>query len=83
MNKQTISLYQALTAAGIETANHESDLYFPAHPTALAILKQYPLQKANAEYFINQALPNKGERWVDVPFAYEPFWDKVRARSKA
>lgn len=75
-----LSLYDALKAADIETANHQSDLYFPATPEALAILARYPLQKGNSKYFTNQAPPNVGERWVDVPFAFQPFWDKVRAR---
>lgn len=75
------TLFGALRAAGIETANHESDLYFPASPEALAILARFPLQKSIAERFINQAPPNVGETWVDVPFAFQPFWEKVAERS--
>jgi hypothetical protein len=71
-----VSLYEALKAAGIQTGSHESDLYFPASPEALAILNRYPLKKGNATRFTNQAAPNVGERWVDVPFAYDPFWNK-------
>lgn len=71
------TLYDALKAAGIETASHASELYFPATPKALAILRTFPIQKSGATSFINQAPPNVGERWINVPFAYQPFWDKV------
>lgn len=78
--EQPASLYEALILAGIEVENHESNLYFPRTEQTLAILKQFPLQKANAETFTNQATPHKGEAWIDVPFAYKPFWDKVNER---
>lgn len=71
-----MSLYTELLAAGIETSNHYSDLYFPATKESLAILNRHTLQKSNASYFTNQAKPNRGERWwVDVPFAYDPYWE--------
>lgn len=76
------TLYAALVAAGIQIANHESDLYFPITPESTAILARFPLQKGNAKTFRNQAPPNVGERWYDVPFAYQPFWDKVRRRAE-
>lgn len=69
-----MTLYEAIKNAGIETGSHESDLYFPATPAALAILAQFPLEKNNATFFTNQAPPNVGQRWADVPFAHQPFW---------
>ncbi len=74
------SLYEELTEAGVQIANHESDLYFPATEKALAILARHQLENGNAKYFINQAPPNVGERWVDVPFAFQPFWTAKEAR---
>ncbi len=68
-------LYTDLVAAGIQTANHESDLYFPVTVESTAILARHPLQKGNATRFINQAPPNVGQRWYDVPFAYTPWWE--------
>ena len=70
------SLYDEIVAAGIPTSNHESDLYFLDTPEARAILARYPTKEANARRFTSQAPPHKGERWVDVPFAYAPWWRK-------
>lgn len=72
----TPTLYDEIKAAGIPLACHESDLYFRACPESAEILARHPLQKANATRFTNEAEPHKGERWVDVPFAYAPFWDR-------
>lgn len=66
------TLYLSVRAAGIETASHESDLYIPATPEAVAILAGYPLQKANATRFRNQV---DGKIWIDVPFAFDPYWE--------
>lgn len=71
-----MSLYDEIKAAGIPFANHESDLYFRDCPEAREILARYPTSKTNAQGFINQAPPHKGERWLDVPFAYLPWWEK-------
>lgn len=56
-------------------SSHESDLYFKATPESLAILERYPIQKSNAQRFRNKRPPNVGESWVDVPFAYDPWWE--------
>jgi hypothetical protein len=74
------SLYQTLVDAGIETDNHESDLYFPATPESLAILARFPLENGNATHFTNQAPPHVGEQWVDVPFAFVPWWKKRQTK---
>jgi hypothetical protein len=68
------TLYQTLKEAGIETDSHESDLYFPVTDASREILSRFPLQKSNATTFSNEAPPHVGERWYDVPFAYDPFW---------
>lgn len=72
------SLYQRIKAAGIPTAHHESDLYFPASKEALAILKEFPLQRQNATRFVNQV---EGGQWIDVPFAFDPFWESKARKS--
>ena len=70
------TLYDDLKAAGIPTDNHESDLYFPDTPEAREILKRHPLQNSIASRFRNQRPPNVGAVWVDVPFAFIPFWER-------
>jgi hypothetical protein len=78
-----VSLYTDLKAAGIPTAAHESDLYFPATPQALEILAKYPLQESNATRFTNQAPPNVCEQWIDVPFSYDPYWAARQGKAVA
>lgn len=73
---KTMSLYTDLIAAGIQVDNHESDLYFPVTEQTTAILANHPLEKNNASTFANQRPPNVGQRWFDVPFAFEPFWQR-------
>lgn len=73
-------LYTALQDAGIPTDHHESDLYFPATEEALTILNHYPIQKNNATFFRDNVT---GDRWVDVPFSYEPFWQRAMERGSA
>lgn len=69
----TATLYGDLTAAGIPVENHESDLYFPATATSLDILNRHPLQESNARQFTSQI---DGKLWMDVPFAFLPWWEK-------
>lgn len=64
------SLYQALKAAGVRTDHHESDLYVLDTPIARALLASHG-KKASG--FTSQI---DGKRWLDVPFAYDPFWAK-------
>lgn len=68
-----VSLYAELKAAGLEMQNHESDLYVLVSETSTAILEKHPLEKKNSSRFISKA---DGLYYYDVPFAYEPFWDK-------
>lgn len=68
-----MSLYQQLKDAGCEMDHHESDLYVKATATAKEITKR----EGSREFFHHQVT---GELWIDLPFRYEPFWEKVRER---
>jgi hypothetical protein len=73
-----MTLYTRLKEAGIEVDNHESDLYFPKTKESLEILK-FPLQKKNSSTFQNQITQSQ---WIDVPFAYDPYWEKVYKQTR-
>ena len=60
--------YHALLELGVPIDNHESDLYAEATPEALAIVKASGWSWST---FTNQIT---GTLWIDVPFAFEPFW---------
>jgi hypothetical protein len=78
MENTQLSLYEELVAAGFPLSNHFSDLYFPDTPQTRAILDRHPVQKTNATNFVNQAPLNKGQLWIDVPFAFDPWWNRLR-----
>ena len=63
------SFYQECRAAGLVTGNHESDLYLKDTPEAREICKRHDRRP---EGFQDQ---RDGSRALDVPFAYEPFWE--------
>lgn len=68
-----MSLYTDLRDAGVDISNHESDLYFPNTPQTRAILAKHPLQHSNSTTFKSAI---NGSSMVDVPFAFEPFWER-------
>ncbi len=69
-----MSLYRDLVAAGIPLDSHESDLYALATPEAVAIVTR------SREYFESFISELDGRRWLDVPFAFEPWWERRAAR---
>lgn len=71
------SFYQTLKDLGVPLDHHESDLYVRDTPAARLAIKQFGV-KATA--FTSQI---DGQRWFDVPFAYEPFWAKKSGRAHA
>lgn len=66
------SLFESLKAANIPTDHHESDLYFKESLESLAILDLWPQEKSTARRFYSQV---EREMWIEVPFAFVPFWD--------
>jgi hypothetical protein len=70
-----MSLYEQLKAAGVQIDNNSSDLYFEVTQESLSILAQHPDKKQLAKHFVNQRPPNKGKDWIEVPFAYLPWWE--------
>lgn len=70
-----MSVYRELVAAGCEVDHHESDLYARATPRANAIIA------AHAVNAVRFASAIDGSPWWDLPFAYDPFWERAAARS--
>ena len=65
------TLFQKIVMAGIEFDHHESDLYVKNSTVVHEILEKFPMNATNARPFKSEI---DGEMWLDVPFAYEPFW---------
>ena len=68
-----MSLYTDLVEAGVKISNHYSDLYFPVTDESAAILAKHPKQKDIATTFRSNI---DGVLCFDVPFAYDPHWEK-------
>jgi hypothetical protein len=66
----TISIYQEACKAGLSLDNHESDLYLKECTEARRLVQN---AKVAFSYFISQI---DGQTWIDVPFAYDPWWAK-------
>ncbi len=69
-----MTLFEKIKSVGIPYTNHFSDLYVQDSRLLRKILKEYPRENKAASLFIYQGGIHQGERWVDIPFAYDPFW---------
>ena len=69
-----MSIYTEMQQAGIQTDYHESDLYVIDCPESRAILANHALKLDhwNVKQFFCEI---SGEAWLDIPFAYVPFWE--------
>jgi transposase-like protein len=70
-------LYSKLKATGAKMDSHESDLYVEATPQTESIVRS----SGHSFSFFTSNID--GKRWIDVPFAYQPFWDKRAERHNA
>lgn len=60
-------VFAALTEAGIKTDSHESDLYALDSPETRKIVY-------SCGYAVIPFKGTDGATWLDLPFAYTPFW---------
>lgn len=67
------SVYADCVAAALTIDHHESDLYILDSPAARAVLARHT---ARFEPFAG----TDGRTWLDVPFAFDPFWQAAAAR---
>jgi hypothetical protein len=64
-----MTLYEKLTAEGIECDHWQSDLYFPFTAQTRAILAEYPKQ-VRSLFKCNVT----GKPYFDCALAYDPYW---------
>lgn len=57
-----------------EISHHESDLYLKKNEVSEKLVKNYEF-KNGVKMFVSQI---DGMMWYDIPFAYDPFWNKVK-----
>lgn len=73
------TLYQKLVAAGIPVESHYSDLYVPSTEQSRAIIRAH-VPKPYATGFKSNI---DGKPWIDIPFAFDPFWERVSKAAAA
>lgn len=66
------TIYKEAKRLGIPTDSHESDLYLKVTTESIELVHKYNKQES-ATKFISQI--DKAQ-WYDIPFAYDPFWEK-------
>lgn len=71
-----MTLYQAAIAAGIPIDSHESDLYMLATEEARALIHKHG-KHGTASLFRSEV---DGRMWWDVPFSFDPWWERRAAR---
>jgi hypothetical protein len=70
------SIYQKAIALEIPTDQHESDLYMPVNNLSRRLVKEYE-HRQNVTTFKSQI---DGQLWYEVPFAYDPWWDRANSQ---
>lgn len=68
-----MSLYSEMKAAAVPMDSHESDLYVMDTPAAREVLRRFETANRSAKPFISQI---DGMKWLDIPFAYDPWWQQ-------
>lgn len=72
-----MTLYEELVKAGCEIGNYQSDLHVRCSEKALVIIVDHVLRPDSLLQMPNKFVSNiDGELWYDIPFAYDPFWNK-------
>lgn len=72
--QKTNDLYEDCVASGLETDNHESDLYVKETPESRELLKLWGYE--HPKRFISAI---DGTLWFDIPFMYSPWWKARQA----
>lgn len=70
-------LYDELVKEGFTLDHHESDLYIKDSPLARELVEKHGLKYT---CFIDDI---EHQRWLDVPFAYAPFWREKNKHGSA
>jgi hypothetical protein len=65
-----MTLYTDLIEAGQPVSNWQSDLYCPVNSATRELLNKHQLK---ATVFKNRV---EGGLWYDVPFQFDPFWER-------
>jgi len=74
-----MSIYTELKEAGVPLDDNRSDLYAKVMPESKVIVDAYEF-KVNVSVFVSMM---DGDKWYDIPFAFDPFFDAKGNLKKA
>jgi len=75
------TIYERTKDAGLEMDSHESDLYLKDTTEARRILEEWRNESGRDEFVTWFRSEINGAQWMDIPFAYDPFWAAKGKRS--
>lgn len=85
-------LFLRIIELGIPYDSHASDLYIPKTEQTTKLISEYEFKEnvttfiANTEDVRCRACGHKikqpKEVWYDIPFAYAPFWERVKCNGQ-
>jgi len=78
MGEEPMSIYKQMLAAGVPVDHHESDLYAKVTPESTAIVSAYKFRGIVTRF--QSQIAGDGI-WYEIPFAYDPAWEKLARRS--
>lgn len=66
-------IYEEMKKADVPIRSWQSDLYAKVCDESVAIVNEYQF-KENVKMFLGE---DDNEMWFDIPFAYQPYWDRL------
>ncbi len=74
-----VNIYDALKFAGCRISHHEADLYVKVDKVSRRVIREAAEdgRLPNPQPTLFKADDGSGF-WWEIPFAYEPFWEKRR-----
>lgn len=78
-NPEGKSLYQRMIDAGVRVEGHYSDMYVPDTPQVREIIHTHDV-RVHYTSFPSNVAPH--EQWLDIPFAFMPYWEAKQKESR-
>jgi hypothetical protein len=72
------TLYEEAQRLNLVQGNHESDLHLLDVQEARELVRQFPRHAKQTRFFVSAI---DRQPWLDVPFAFDPFWTQKALRN--
>lgn len=72
-----MSVYTKLVEVGAEIDSHESDLYVKHTTEVMNVLREVKGWNSWVRFYDREGAP-----WIEIPFAYDPWWSQRQKGAK-